>query len=603
MILKKHYLINSVAVVAILFLTLFEYAQARVYDCGIEITDESFLPSFERTTHGYVQYQLRIVNHSPKTHVISLNKLGSGGYGEHVIRELARTVTIAPQGEMTVDLMLPPISGGYDNLVSVTIDGIAQDNGVFIMHQEHGLVDGYYSSGEKFRATVLMSKQVKGDLGTLMNDYLQKISEKKKHYSHGAKNNQVDFKKGERPIHLWGHQWLGYSRVDGIMLATKEIGGAPRSVYDAIANYVSCGGLLVLVGEGAFPFENITTVSSQEAYEVASLGLGQLIRINETDVTQWSNGLFKFLDNAFQKSKNPFAKIKKVEAANKQFSVIENLDIPVKGMFTLILIFSFVMGPLNLFTISKKGKRMRLFWTVPLLSIMATCSIAVYAICAEGLGGHVRSCTFTLLDQQSHRASTFGILGYYFPMTPGEGLRFDVATEITPQLAKTGYRDSGKSLEVDWTNGQHLKAGWISSRVPTHLQYRRSQMRRERIELKQSPQGLTLINGLGGQLADIYVMDFDGNLYHNKDVTAGATVTLTPLDQSVPKTLSITNDLYLKDWFKLSSNLEKPFAFLKPGTYVVKMIGNAPFIEVGIDDVVDQNLESYVYGIFEREIK
>ena len=62
-----------------------------------------------------------------------------------------------------------------------------------------------------------------------------------------------------------------------------------------------------------------------------------------------------------------------------------------------------------------------------------------------------------------------------------------------------GYGGGGGSARtLDWTGGQHLTSGWVSARVPAHFMLRKSEPRRERVEVSRNDEGeLVAVNGLG----------------------------------------------------------------------------------------------------------
>jgi hypothetical protein len=56
--------------------------------------------------------------------------------------------------------------------------------------------------------------------------------------------------------------------------------------------------------------------------------------------------------------------------------------------FTLfILAFAIIIGPVNLFYFAPEGRRARLFWTTPLISLLASIALAVFVLVSDGTGG------------------------------------------------------------------------------------------------------------------------------------------------------------------------------------------------------------------------
>ncbi len=56
--------------------------------------------------------------------------------------------------------------------------------------------------------------------------------------------------------------------------------------------------------------------------------------------------------------------------ANVKFPVIEDIGIPVKGLFLLMLLFVLAIGPINLMVLARKKRRIWLLWTTPVISLL-----------------------------------------------------------------------------------------------------------------------------------------------------------------------------------------------------------------------------------------
>src|SRR5439155_282988 len=102
--------------------------------------------------------------------------------------------------------------------------------------------------------------------------------------------------------------------------------------------------------------------------------------------------------------------------------------------FALMILFSLGIGPVNLWLLAHYKRKLWLLWTVPLISLCTCVAVFGYMVLAEGWQGHARIESVTILDQTEPepRANTLGRCGLYSPITPGDGLRFSLATEITP---------------------------------------------------------------------------------------------------------------------------------------------------------------------------
>ena len=147
---------------------------------------------------------------------------------------------------------------------------------------------------------------------------------------------------------------------------------------------------------------------------------------------------------------------------------------------------------------------MWLWWNVPAVSLATCLAVFAYSLFSEGISGRGRTALITLLDENTHRATTLGYASYYCPLTPSDGLHFSYDTEVV-QLHSSeagGPRFSGgRPKTMDWTNDQHLDSGWVVARVPACFAVRKSETRRERLAVHKAADGtVKVVNGLGVEI-------------------------------------------------------------------------------------------------------
>jgi hypothetical protein len=197
-------------------------------------------------------------------------------------------------------------------------------------------------------------------------------------------------------------------------------------------------------------------------------------------------------------------------------------------MFLLMFLFALAIGPVNLIVLSHKRRHIWLLWTIPIISLMTCCAVFAYATFAEGWKRHVRTEGLTILDERIHRATTIGWTAYYSSLTPGDGLHFGYETELTPQIVL----EAGTPRTVEWTHDQHLSSGWVTARVPAHFMIRKSEIRRERVTIRQGGDaGLKVVNGLGTDIRKFWLADRDGTIHTATGIRAGAEAELVPREE------------------------------------------------------------------------
>jgi len=418
----------------------------------------------------------------------------------------------------------------------------------------------------------------------------------------GSRAEIISCLRAELPIADWSEHWLAYTPFDLIALTAEEFQGLPAAVATAVWRYVEAGGELIIFGDTAVPapWKSAARKFNSDLTE-CSVGFGRCLVSTQPNINELREETLEHLrQNAREAALFWQTMAPDDEAANRIFPVIENVKIPVRGMVLIMLGFVIVIGPVNLIWLSRRNRRTWMLWTIPAISFGTTLLVFVYSLLREGVTPDTRVRSLTLIHQASRAAVTVGAAGFYCPLTPNRGLSFEYDTEITP-LVRAAYRASGTRRELDWTQTQHLRRGWISARVPAHFRVRKAETRRERLQLEKSGDRLEVINGLGGLIDSLWLADARGNIFQARSIAAGQKATLTPTGRAIQGQEKAGPRQLLRDAsfaVKLPADTEK---FLQPGTYLANLEGN-PFVEPGLGsaDRPERNRASaVVFGVLE----
>lgn len=426
------------------------------------------------------------------------------------------------------------------------------------------------------------------------------------------------FAKTTLPVAAWSPDWLGYSRYDGIILAADELLAMPAEVREAIGQYVECGGTLLVLGPGAqLPGKWKPQRFGKTPLWGCPVGFGQVFVCDEKNLSQWQEEPLVRVISSWTRSLEPWMKTKSTQDANQKFPVIEETGVPVMGLLALMTIFTVIIGPLNFYFLTRRRRKLWLFWTVPLISL-TTCLIVIgYVFLSEGWSGRSRVEGFTILDETNRRASTIGCFGIYTAFTPSEGLHFSTQTEIVfrdsvdpDPYGYSSYRSHSRfeatnnTGSLDWTRDQNLISGWVSPRIPAHFVVRKSETRRERITFGRSADGRPeAVNGLGADLTELWYSDEKGTLFHAAEISAGARATLNP---GTAPTLPLSGriptlrEVYLTDPLIMAEEMKKfgPL-ILTPKSYLAVM-ESAPFLGDEVLKGTRQKAQSVVFGILKE---
>ncbi len=590
---------------------------------------------------GYVEYRATIANRSTaRSHQVTLiiPDESYGGY-EASIRELTRTVEVAAGATVTVSLFQPPLPMGGVGM-AVEIDGQRQNDPVPLNPASWPSSSGvYYSSG----AVHLLVSQSVNKSGALNQAGVPgNQGEKVENTETGVTFTRARTitASSDLPTQEWSAHWLGYSRYSGVVVTSDELRAAPAAVQDALWRYVESGGVLLVFGQWTAPQQwqarqswiaaqpassdeeaeeekpvvrgedtEKTVLTTAPDYKPGKndlrayfVGYGAVIVSGDVDASridgeQWERIVDFWSDSSVQGLANHW----NINAINRQFPVVEELGTPVRGLFLLMLLFVVVIGPVNYLLLARRKKKLWLWWTVPAISLAASLGVFGYAMLAEGWRGYARTEAMTILDENAHRATTIGLTAFYAPLTPGDGLRFSYDTEVLPQLPEMhryyGSNRGGTPRAVDWTEDQHLTSGWITARVPAHFAIRKSEPRRERLNVRREAGVISIVNGLGADIRQLWWAERDGKVFQAENVPAGANASLRLTELRTRGEVASLREAFRSSWEdQIKQYPQTPLDVLEAGCYLA-VLDSSPFLEEGLRGSVSRKALTVVYGI------
>ncbi len=536
------------------------------------------------TKHGYYEYRLRITNrNNTRAHRVTLrmpNESYSGGLAS--IRAIERQVTVAPRTTAVVSMLQPPVPIYGTENVRISADG--QTAVLDLRLIDH--IPRYHRHGGN-QTVVLISKSVDSNFRNRADT----------HYA-GAKPHVVQ---ADIDIHNWSNNWLAYTCYDGLVLTAADMRAIPAEAKQAIRRYVTCGGSLVVLGlwqpESDWHAVPRETHRMPQDMTGAYVGFGEVRIVSEYNVNRIDNRGFVDMSQMWHHTREPRETSYSVNEANRRFVIVEDLGVPTGGLLVLMIAFAVVIGPLNLWYLGTKRRRMWLIWTVPAISLLFCGAVWIYATAAEGWSSRERTEGLTLLDERTATATTLGVTAFYSPLTPGGGLHFTDHTEITPAI---NFDQEGRSRSVNWTRDQHLESGWVVARVPAHFLLRKSDpTQHARINPVMKTDGtIEAVNGLGADCSRLFIADAQGRIYTAGQTSAGAAFNLRPTGETAGSHPGTLRQMYAKDWpTEAMDSLQKNYvSLLNANTYIAVLEDN-PFIESGLGKGNNREASAVVYGL------
>jgi hypothetical protein len=585
------------------------------------------------SSHGYTEFRILIRHRGTETpRRVTLTMPGESfhGRGRGALQSISRTVTVNPGLTSVVSLYQPATPDVFGSGILVHIDGRREEKmlpvnpsaGRAMMHGYGPRRAMYYTPGFTGGSLplVLMSNRVD-----------EKFHEREIPFAGGlaihpppggmvgpggpgggmgiSRTSAINaqFIRSTAPITTWSNHWLGYTRYDGIIVVREDMeqlqreSNESRDVLQALWRYTELGGVLLVLGPGDAPVPVTWKryALNKAGLNVFQVGFGQCMIAPDRHGPKWEHQRWEMIRGALNVTASPWTSSRTLLDLNKAFPVVDDLSVPVKGLFVLMVLFAIALGPVNLVVLTKRKKRIWMLWTVPALSAVTCLAVFSYMIVAEGWQGHARVGGITFLDESEHRATSLGRAAFYSPLTPGDGLRFSEDTEVFMQAA--GQGSSSTSCAMDWTEGQHLSRGWVTARVPAHFALRTSETRRERLAVSREKESgsLEMVNALGVKIKTVWVADDKGGLWTAGDVPEGQRATLSRAGKPPVRGWPAENwrKLYGSDWIMaMKSATEKPEQYLGRLMYLAVVEGS-PFHEQGLRGAKVRMTESVVIGL------
>jgi hypothetical protein len=568
-------------------------------------------------THGYAEYRLTIQNHSPTAgHRVTLTIPGSGmGMGRWAhLRSIKCSAEVEPGEEVPLSLFQPnlPLAYGQAGL-QVAIDGrVAREPVPLPLQHNRGnrLLSVPAPASEMFSRSILAPSHLTKELDA--NVYKTAIGQppfsgQSPFGSRGGiwKNKQyhyVDFYFfHEAQVSSWSNHWLSYSGYDGVVLRAADVEAISAEGKAALWQYVECGGSLLIVGSFAVPSGWNKTRTELDGLTTGYYpGFGQCLTTQEANIGKWEPEQWRLIATMWDQSARPWRDVQTRNEANRRFPVVENIHIPVRTLFLVMLVFAIVIGPVNIHVLTRINRRFWLLWTVPLVSLLTCAGVVGFMTRSEGWQGQVRIEGMTILDETTQRATSAGWLGLYTPMTPPDGLHFHHDTEVTPHLLvpPNEFR-TGSPRTIDWTrNDQNLRSGWVTARMPSHFLLRCSERRPEHLVVNREKDGsLSLLNALGAPIGSLWLADREGKIHTASAVEVGAKTTLAPTTRQAAGKGARLREAFSQDWLRLVDTVSAaPEEYLRPGHYLA-VLDSAPFFPQGLRSAALRPSRSVVLGI------
>lgn len=550
---------------------------------------------------GYIEHRMQLRNLSTRSaHTVDIvlpaNHHGTGV--NRVIRRISHTVVLSPGDTAEISLPQPSraISGCQNALFVVRGETRGE---VLVPSRQSGFSHGRILP--LFVSRAVSTDPLNEALTSVLNPEAASPSTGGRR-SHRGSHTIAVLTRAESEIPAWSPNWLAYSSFAAVVLSSGEWRMAPPAVREALLRYVACGGVLICMGETEVPDRWVMGQRALPGGTLRAIGIGQMLSMTADTAAGWDADTRREIVALLRGSKARWNTDFSPADAQRIFPVMDHLVVSAGGYFYLLLGFALLVGPGLLILLARVGKKIWLLWAAPVFSLAACGAVMGYALTADGITPSRRADTLVMLDQTRHEGTVIGIVGYYAPLTPGDGLRFSADTALAvfeTRLYHRHQRVGRPGWNIDYTRGQHMASGFVQARVPEVMQVRKPFTARERLDIQVGPDGaLSALNGLGVNIQFLRVRAPDGRWFESGPLGAGRRVDLALVQGetgSTPVMQAVASVAASNGWAPGLNALETGELALVPGTYVAEL-ASCPFLEPGIEGRLRNRERSIVIG-------
>lgn len=407
--------------------------------------------------------------------------------------------------------------------------------------------------------------------------------------------------------------WRAYIGYDALMIAADEWSQLRQSVRKAILEWNRFGGILQIY----------TEVGDQQLDYVA-LGfdrkptLGNIIRIDHSygsiELHGWDGQDIK-LAQTYNTLKNADQRRTDFENSYSKHWGLQN-DFGNKSfnpflVVIILLFFSVLVGPVNLFSFAKPGQRHRLFFTTPLISIVASLLVIALILLKDGVGGYGRRMLVMDLESAADEKRAY--------ITQEQISRSGVLLAKQFQLADSTFMAPVKLKKSQWTHlgdfsdanllsfaGDQLGGDWFQSRSEQAQVIQNIRPTRSRIELiaaAQKNQPPRLFSSLEFSVEELFYVGEGGRVWKatQSPIPPGSEITLEASTRNAlnelwnPHTEALSSGYNTKGADQSFRKLTRNLSLVSGYFYAVSHDPKIGFIET-LDSIKWTDADALVFG-------
>ena len=380
----------------------------------------------------------------------------------------------------------------------------------------------------------------------------------------------------------WPGDWRAYSVFSGVFVAERDLPDLPAPAKAALRDYAAAGGAVFFVGAERVPAEfadaALTALATPAANSDAKLvSVPSAVPPDDSavrsplDALRCGLGLFAAVPESVARpgSADDLPEdlgsfllrhvLRAGSVLDNQNEIVDHLagtaaggaagavGRPPVGVFLLLLAaFAVLAGPVSLWILARKNRRIQILWVLPAVSAVFSVAILLSLLLREGVTPSASARCGVLLDQRAGRAVVFADHAFYSPLTLGPvDLPADAAVDPRDSHKGGGPLHAGRTARYE---------GWISPRTPGAFTDAAVRATRLRLDVRTNPAtgAVEAVNAFGAPIDELYLLDGDGLLLAASGIAPGATAPLDALRG---------DDEHAKSWTKHRDELRTALAY------------------------------------------
>ena len=339
----------------------------------------------------------------------------------------------------------------------------------------------------------------------------------------------------------WPGDWRAYSVFAAVFIAERDAPDLSAAAKAALRDYAAAGGRVFFVGGDTLPpgFEDAPfapfSIPADSAPLAAAVppavkaatrcGLGLLANVPDSAAMPGAGDmpddlatfLLRHALHAARTLGNPHDVIAKFFPSAGSAGKPPR---PPVGLFLLLLAaFAILAGPVSIWRLARRNRRIHILWVLPAISAAFSVAILLALLIGEGVRPTVRLQSAVVLDQRAGRAFVRSTDSFYSPLTLGA---VDFPTDASVAQKNTA---NGGRLEIGRT-ARYL--GWIPPRTMGSFDLAAVRATPLRLDVRRDPATgvLEAVNAFGAPIESLLLFDDAGASWGAADVAPGATAAL-----------------------------------------------------------------------------